>query len=226
MIPLAISSQRVMPPKMLKRIALTFASEVITSSASTIASALEPPPASRKLAGSPPGLGDDVEGRHAEPGAVAEDADVAVELDVGEALLLRHRAPAGPRRSPPPARRAPRGGRARSCRSSPWSRARPRRGPAVTISGLTSISVASSSLKASIELHEHRRGLRRGRPRRARRRRRAARASASPKPSSGRCGGVTRASGSFSAISSTSIPPIVESIASSFFAERSRMTEA
>ena len=36
------------------------------------------------------GLGDDVEGRHAEPGAVAEDADVAVELDVGQALLLGH----------------------------------------------------------------------------------------------------------------------------------------
>ena len=54
MIPLATSSQRVMPPKMLKRIALTFSSEVITSSASTIASAFEPPPASRKLAGAPP----------------------------------------------------------------------------------------------------------------------------------------------------------------------------
>ena len=36
------------------------------------------------------GLGDDVERRHAEPGAVAEDADVAVELHVGEPLLLRH----------------------------------------------------------------------------------------------------------------------------------------
>ena len=54
MMPLAISSQRVIPPKMLKRIALTLASEVITSSASTIASAFEPPPASRKLAGLPP----------------------------------------------------------------------------------------------------------------------------------------------------------------------------
>src|SRR5215213_5965620 len=53
-IPLAISSQRVMPPKMLKRIALTFASLLMTSSALTIASALEPPPASRKLAGAPP----------------------------------------------------------------------------------------------------------------------------------------------------------------------------
>ena len=54
MIPLAISSQRVMPPKMLNRIAVTFGSEVITSSASTIASAFEPPPASRKFAGLPP----------------------------------------------------------------------------------------------------------------------------------------------------------------------------
>jgi hypothetical protein len=43
-----------MPPKMLKRIALTFSSEVMTSRAATIASALDPPPASRKFAGSPP----------------------------------------------------------------------------------------------------------------------------------------------------------------------------
>ena len=62
----------------------------MTSSALTIASALEPPPASRKLAGRAARLGDDVERRHAEPGAVGEDADVAVELDVGEALFLRH----------------------------------------------------------------------------------------------------------------------------------------
>ena len=54
MIPFATSSQRVMPPKMLNRTAVTFSSEVITSSASTIASAFEPPPASRKFAGSPP----------------------------------------------------------------------------------------------------------------------------------------------------------------------------
>ena len=37
------------------------------------------------------GLGDDVERRHHEPGAVAEDADVAVELDVGQPALARHR---------------------------------------------------------------------------------------------------------------------------------------
>ena len=54
MMPFATSSQRVIPPKMLNRTAVTFASEVITSSASTIASAFEPPPASRKFAGSPP----------------------------------------------------------------------------------------------------------------------------------------------------------------------------
>jgi hypothetical protein len=52
--PRATSSQRVMPPKMLNSTAVTFSSERITSTASTIASALEPPPASRKFAGLPP----------------------------------------------------------------------------------------------------------------------------------------------------------------------------
>ena len=75
---------------MLNSTAFTFGLERITSTALVIASALEPPPASRKLAGSPPALLDDVERRHDEPGAVAEDADVAVELDVGEAPLLGH----------------------------------------------------------------------------------------------------------------------------------------
>src|SRR3954452_23192896 len=50
----ATSSQRAMPPKMLKRTALTFGSLRITSTAETMASAFEPPPASRKLAGVPP----------------------------------------------------------------------------------------------------------------------------------------------------------------------------
>src|SRR5918999_768020 len=36
------------------------------------------------------GLRDHVERRHHEPGAVAQDADVAVELDVGQAALLGH----------------------------------------------------------------------------------------------------------------------------------------
>src|SRR5215217_752125 len=52
--PLATSSQRVMPPKMLNSTALTFGLERITSTALTIASAFEPPPASRKFAGEPP----------------------------------------------------------------------------------------------------------------------------------------------------------------------------
>ena len=38
----------------------------------------------------PARLGDHVERRHDQPGAVAEDADVAVELHVGEPALLRH----------------------------------------------------------------------------------------------------------------------------------------
>src|SRR3954468_17630149 len=52
--PLATSSQRVMPPKMLNSTALTFGSDRITSTADTIASAFDPPPASRKFAGAPP----------------------------------------------------------------------------------------------------------------------------------------------------------------------------
>ncbi len=52
--PRATSSQRVMPPKTLKSIARTFASERSTSSAVTISSAWAPPPTSRKFAGVPP----------------------------------------------------------------------------------------------------------------------------------------------------------------------------
>ena len=90
MIPLAISSQRVIPPKMLNRIAFTFSSEVMTSSASTIASAFEPPPGIQEVRRLAARLSDHVEGGHAEAGAVAQDPDVAAELHVGEALLLRH----------------------------------------------------------------------------------------------------------------------------------------
>ena len=52
--PLATSSVRVMPPKMLKRIALTFGSDVMMRSALTTFSGFDEPPMSRKLAGSPP----------------------------------------------------------------------------------------------------------------------------------------------------------------------------
>ena len=56
-------------------------------------SAEAPPPMSRKLAGFGAaellaGVRDDVEGRHDQAGAVADDADLAVELDVVEVLLL------------------------------------------------------------------------------------------------------------------------------------------
>ena len=91
MIPLAISSQRVMPPKMLNRIALTLSiggdhlERVDDRVGLRAAAGVE------EVGGLAARLGDDVERRHAEPGAVAEDADVAAELDVGEALLLGHR---------------------------------------------------------------------------------------------------------------------------------------
>ncbi len=52
--PLATSSQRVIPPKMLNSTAFTLGSESSTSSAATISSAFAPPPTSRKFAGRPP----------------------------------------------------------------------------------------------------------------------------------------------------------------------------
>ncbi len=52
--PFATSSHRVMPPKMLKRIAFTCGSAVMMRSAATTFCGLELPPMSRKLAGAPP----------------------------------------------------------------------------------------------------------------------------------------------------------------------------
>ena len=63
----------------------------------------------------PARLRDHVERRHHEPGAVAEDPDLAVELHVGDATLLAPSAPAGPRRTGCASRRPAAGGTAR-CR--------------------------------------------------------------------------------------------------------------
>ena len=52
--PLATSSPRVMPPKMLTRMERTAGSLLITSRAAAMTEALAPPPMSRKLAGRPP----------------------------------------------------------------------------------------------------------------------------------------------------------------------------
>ena len=54
MTPLATSSTRVIPPKMLTKIDCTFGSELMTSRAAAITSALAPPPMSKKLAAVPP----------------------------------------------------------------------------------------------------------------------------------------------------------------------------
>ncbi|MND08503.1 hypothetical protein D3C83_311470 [compost metagenome] len=52
--PLATSSHRVMPPKILKRMLFTLGSPVMISSAATTFRGLLLPPMSRKLAGDPP----------------------------------------------------------------------------------------------------------------------------------------------------------------------------
>jgi hypothetical protein len=54
MTPSAMTSQRMMPPKMLTRMPFTFGSAVMILKASVTFSLVAPPPTSRKLAGSPP----------------------------------------------------------------------------------------------------------------------------------------------------------------------------
>ena len=89
--PSATRSQRVMPPKMLMNTAFTAGSDRTTSSDVAIWSALAPPPTSRKFAALRAGLRHDVERGHHEARAVADDPDVAVELHVLQALLVRAR---------------------------------------------------------------------------------------------------------------------------------------
>ena len=88
--PLATSSQRVMPPKMLNSTAVTFSLERITSTALRDRLGARAAARVEEVRGRAAGLGDDVQRRHHEPGAVAEDADVAVELDERQAALAGH----------------------------------------------------------------------------------------------------------------------------------------
>ena len=90
-IPRATSSQRVIPPKMLKKIAFTCGSFVITERASTTPWASPPPPRSQKFAGRPPANVTTSTVDIVRPGAVAEHADLAVELHVRDVLLARER---------------------------------------------------------------------------------------------------------------------------------------
>ena len=75
--PRATSSPRVMPPKMLKRMPRTSASEVMTSSRGRLLRVTAAAQVA-EVRGAPANLVDDVERGHNEAGAVSEDADVAV----------------------------------------------------------------------------------------------------------------------------------------------------
>ena len=89
--PRATSSQRVIPPKTLKKIDFTCGSRVITSSASTTPSARAAAAEVAEVRGLAADVRDDVHRRHGETRAVAADADGAVELHVRDALLARER---------------------------------------------------------------------------------------------------------------------------------------
>ena len=85
--PLATSSPLVMPPKMLMRIAFTFWSKLMTSSAAAITSADGAAADVEEVGGGAADLVDDVERAHGQAGAVGDDADGALEADVLQALL-------------------------------------------------------------------------------------------------------------------------------------------
>ena len=178
-----------------------------------------------EVGGTAPGLGDDVEGGHAEAGAVAEDADVAVELHVGEALLLRHALlgvldeallQVGEVLMP----------EERGVVDRHLGVERDHVAVLGDDQGIDLDQGGVALVEGLMELHEHRRGLLPGVLGDARSRRQGLPPPRHRSPCSGSMWRRTSASGSFSAISSTFMPPIVESIASSFFAERSRMIEA
>ena len=91
--PLATASQAVMPPKTLTKTLFTAGSESTISSPFAITSALgaaaDVEEVGRLDAAVPlAGVGDHVEGGHDQARAVADDADLAVELDVVEVLGL------------------------------------------------------------------------------------------------------------------------------------------
>ena len=86
--PLATSSQRVMPPKMLNSTALTASLARISSHRLLDLLRVRAAAGVEEVRRRAARLGDHVERRHDQAGAVAEDADVAVELDVLDALLL------------------------------------------------------------------------------------------------------------------------------------------
>src|SRR3954468_22528916 len=222
--PLATSSQRVMPPKMLNRTALTFSLERITSTALVIASALDPPPASRKFAGWPPYW------------ATTSSVDMTSPAPL----------PRMPMSPSSLTNVSPRSLAICSCGSSPegsrswalsgWrnsalssrvtlasSAATVRSG--VTISGLTSTSIASSATNVP---YSWCRNAPTGRTRSASTP--ASKARRRPwkswKPSSGSTCSVAIAPGLESATSSMSMPPCVESMISGALAPRSKTIEA
>jgi hypothetical protein len=222
--PRATSSQRVMLPKMSKSTALTLSSERISSMALVMASALEPAAGVEEVGWPAASLGDHVERRHDEPGAVTQNADVAVEF-----TYVR-----------------PRSFAIRSCSSSAeTSRSSAMSGVAgerVAVDrdlGVEGQDLAALRHEQRIDLDKRRVVARR--PRRAcpaslppagsRRRRcpprRPVAGRGTPGSRSADPRGACRiASGSVSATSSTSMPLMRESIAIGFLAERSNTIAA
>ena len=169
-----------------------------------------------EVGGPPAGLSHHVERGHHEPGAVAEDADVAVELHVGEPALLCHPLLWILRRQVAQLGHV---GVAEEGvgvdRDLGVERNRPR-ASSVTSSGLTSTSVASSSDEDLVEPARASRRPAGSRPPRCPPRTPAGARGSPGSRSAGPRAACRIACGSVSATSSTSMPPMRESIAIGF----------
>ena len=87
--PSAITSQRMMPPKMLTRMPSTLASDRMILKAAVTRSRVRAAADVEEVRRLPAVELDDVHGRHGEAGTVDHAADLAVELDVVEAVARR-----------------------------------------------------------------------------------------------------------------------------------------
>ena len=223
--PRATSSQRVIPPKMLKKTARHL--RVADDHLERVDDALRVAPAAQvaEVGRATAGERDHVDGRHRQPGAVPEHPDLAVELDVGDTLLARERLERIGR-----GRVAHRGDLRMAVERVVVDRELRVERPHVPVGRDDQrVDLAEHGVEPRVRLEElrHDRGdllLLRRRPRHPRRRRAAAPATGW-NPSSGSTWSRTSASGDVAATSSMSIPPCVVNMKSDFRAPRSNVSE-
>ena len=88
--PSAITSQRIMPPKIFIKTARIPGLASINLNAAATFSLFAPPPTSKKFAGSPPHNFNNIHSRHRQPGTIDHTTDIADEEDAAEAEAAKY----------------------------------------------------------------------------------------------------------------------------------------